>query len=139
MRTVTVRTVCTGTVKETWTLRVPDDWSLEGALDIYADGVEVLSCVDEVSDEGDREVIRHEVVAVDGGAPAPVKPDHHCPTCTCTTVGTYRVVDHITDGTVRTSGTEGQASAVCRELNIMAGPGGRYGVEVMTGHGWERT
>jgi hypothetical protein len=62
-----------------------------------------------------------------------------CPTCTCAAVGTYRVVDHITDGTVRTSDTERVAVAVCRELNIQAGPGGRYGVEVMTAEGWERT
>lgn len=62
-KVVTVETVCTATVKETWTYRVPESWTPDDAddrpevideLDSYG---ALTGVTNEVSDERDREII----------------------------------------------------------------------------------
>lgn len=59
---VTVKTTCTGTIRETWRFRVSDDWQAdpdedENALEaLLRNEAERLDVTDETTDEHDREV-----------------------------------------------------------------------------------
>ena len=62
MKQYEIKTVCTGTVYETWLVSVPDDvdtsgWDVDDWFDNVFDGVHTPSLVDEqVDDEHDREL-----------------------------------------------------------------------------------
>ena len=73
---IEVQSICTATVVETWTLRVPEAMAAaladdpDGALELLdrlgEDGVEFLACDDEVSDERDRTLIGLRTFDADG-------------------------------------------------------------------------
>ena len=75
-RLIDVKAVCTATVVETWTLRVPEAMAARLAADpdqaidvldrLGEYGVEFLGCEDEVSDERERSIIELRTFDADG-------------------------------------------------------------------------